>query len=252
MLDWRDESCYEFTGRLTSHMWAWEFLRRNPEYRAFCVEWEMNYRKNYGALVNAMDRLSPEATNEEFNALPEHGPIRALEQYCLEFGVKYAVDPAEPYRSAGGAFGIRLEVETILTLGGKATRNRIEGKEWPGYPRDLDLRFSLAFPIEGQLQDARRLLEKYRAKAVHDGLVKPIHSPKGLRFRTGEFKLYLRLLDAKLQSAPMAEIGRVLFLHAPTAASDPTKSAKKKLDTALRMARIGYRRLLLEPERLLQ
>ena len=31
--DWRNPKDYEFTQSLNPHQWAWEFLRRNPEYR---------------------------------------------------------------------------------------------------------------------------------------------------------------------------------------------------------------------------
>jgi hypothetical protein len=32
--NWRDASSYAYTQALSSEGWAWEFLRRNPEYRA--------------------------------------------------------------------------------------------------------------------------------------------------------------------------------------------------------------------------
>ena len=35
--DWRDAESYAYTRDLTPEGWAWEFLRRNPEYRAECA-----------------------------------------------------------------------------------------------------------------------------------------------------------------------------------------------------------------------
>ena len=32
--DWRDASSYDYTRDFTHDAWAWEFLRRNPTYRA--------------------------------------------------------------------------------------------------------------------------------------------------------------------------------------------------------------------------
>ncbi len=32
--DWRDASSYDYTQELSPEAWAWEFLRRNSEYRA--------------------------------------------------------------------------------------------------------------------------------------------------------------------------------------------------------------------------
>lgn len=34
--DWRDAESYAYTRHLTPEGWAWEFLRRNPKYRAEC------------------------------------------------------------------------------------------------------------------------------------------------------------------------------------------------------------------------
>ncbi|WP_265518234.1 transcriptional regulator domain-containing protein [Nitratireductor luteus] len=31
--DWRNEKAYAYTAQLTRRGWAWEFLRRNPEFR---------------------------------------------------------------------------------------------------------------------------------------------------------------------------------------------------------------------------
>jgi hypothetical protein len=43
MPNWRNPHDYDFTQTLTAAQWAWEFLRRNPEYqrewRAFIAAW---------------------------------------------------------------------------------------------------------------------------------------------------------------------------------------------------------------------
>ena len=44
--DWRDPASYDYTRDLTREGWAWEFLRRNP-----------NYRKSW------RDQVDPAATN---------------------------------------------------------------------------------------------------------------------------------------------------------------------------------------------
>jgi transcriptional regulator len=44
--DWRDPASYDYTRDLTREGWAWEFLRRNP-----------NYRKSW------RDQADPEATD---------------------------------------------------------------------------------------------------------------------------------------------------------------------------------------------
>ncbi|MGX9182135.1 transcriptional regulator domain-containing protein [Mesorhizobium sp. BHbdii] len=31
--DWQDDGAYEYTARLTRCGWAWEFLRRNPDFQ---------------------------------------------------------------------------------------------------------------------------------------------------------------------------------------------------------------------------
>ncbi len=34
MMEWRDRKAYDYASTLTRLAWAWEFLRRNPYYRA--------------------------------------------------------------------------------------------------------------------------------------------------------------------------------------------------------------------------
>ena len=35
--DWRDPDSYSYTASLTRTGWAWEFLRRNPDFQAACA-----------------------------------------------------------------------------------------------------------------------------------------------------------------------------------------------------------------------
>ncbi len=37
--DWRDESTYLATHKLTDRQWRWEFMRRRPLYREDWVRW---------------------------------------------------------------------------------------------------------------------------------------------------------------------------------------------------------------------
>ena len=52
MPDWRNEDDYERTKTLSAEGWAWEFLRRNPEYRKdyekLCVERKKRKREASG------------------------------------------------------------------------------------------------------------------------------------------------------------------------------------------------------------
>lgn len=42
--DWRNDADYDFTEELDLNGWAWEFLRRNPEYRN---DWEIELQNLY-------------------------------------------------------------------------------------------------------------------------------------------------------------------------------------------------------------
>jgi len=54
--DWRNPKDYEFTKLLTSEGWAWEFLRRNPEY---IKEWEKALEKQKIDNENHKNELLP-------------------------------------------------------------------------------------------------------------------------------------------------------------------------------------------------
>ena len=38
--DWRDESAYPAPNALSARHWAWQFLRRNPDYQADFARWQ--------------------------------------------------------------------------------------------------------------------------------------------------------------------------------------------------------------------
>lgn len=45
MPNWKDPTDYDFTRQLTREGWVWEFLRRNPQYRAAFAGVEKNHKK---------------------------------------------------------------------------------------------------------------------------------------------------------------------------------------------------------------
>ena len=53
--DWRHPNDYSYTAALSAERWAWEFLRRNPEYRhdwqAFITRW-CSLEADYGKAPN--------------------------------------------------------------------------------------------------------------------------------------------------------------------------------------------------------
>lgn len=241
MPDWRDPSAYEFTRSLTTHQWAWEFLRRNPEYKKFWAEYQANWKPALDALIAAIP--SSELKMREIQSLPEALPLRKLEERWTSFGLKFPVDPAEPASVALSAFFIRVEVHSIAVYDDHLTIEQLLN-EWPGYPFKLHLEFVLGLPLEAQLRIAAKVLERHREVAVRRELFTPVEIPKGLRFRRGEFSTYLRILDGREAKASLETMGKVIR---PDAA-DLKRTVKLQLQTALQVAREGYRNLLLETD----
>src|SRR5580658_4569286 len=78
--DWRDPNSYAYTQHLTGEGWAWEFLRRNPTYRA---AWHQ-HAKNDGAAgpadIKLISRRAPDPDAQLWGLLAFENPdLPALE-----------------------------------------------------------------------------------------------------------------------------------------------------------------------------
>jgi len=185
MPDWKDITTYDFTKDLDDKGWAWEFLRRNQEYRD---DWERYKRfKSEGRVYGGKDFI------EFYGYLWD------------KYGVSMLRDPA--FDKPGHVFGIytkNLEynsarMQVIVGLRGKnvytATPQLVTIPEG-----QVALTFDLTRPLGPQLELAKKIL---KAKTQEERKRPPLYRDK--------WALYLRVLDARLLNVSYAKIARVLY-----------------------------------------
>ncbi len=237
-MDWQDAGGYEFEPPLTRAEWAWQFLRRNPEYRAdyawFIATWRA-LEADYGAPPRRdffrwrQDERAWRAESEIAGCGAETCPGEN-EQVLIECWMgakwgfaKFPIDPEVVRPAPGLELDWRapsLEVTEVLP-----------GEESSCPPETMALVFDLALPLAPQLDLARiRLVARQRT------LEKTGRLPaRSLRAASASWTRWLRLLDGAAVGASVQELARVLQLGDPAA----------ELETARRMTTSGYRRILL-------
>ena len=177
-LDWRKPEDYEFTQDLELDEWAWEFLRRCPEYRQ---EWA-NLAKRY-------------PVGKRF------GGIDIIFNDCGAWGMRFYLDPEIKNSNSfgftppgGGMFNPysfdRKSKGLVLMTG--TTKVYCE--------------FDVRLPINPQIKNIRKILENCQKKC-------PTKTRKSFKpnYPHAEWPKYLRLLDALIEEALDPEIEAVLY-----------------------------------------
>jgi hypothetical protein len=213
--DWRNPADYAYTEDFALHDWAWEFLRRNPEYRA-----------DWAALA------------EKRPSLPEEDFYAESRRIGDKYGLAVAVDPNLN----------RHEAEDLLWMIGVGVRllygveKSQEGRPWPGFPNMAFLLFNLLEDIDSQVEDARRVLTIYQRALLSD-LNLPPPKVSSVKPQTDKFLFYLRLLDARLEGLSQRDIGLGLYPDS----FEPRDRVRHAIEAAEELACSGYRDLLYRP-----
>lgn len=185
--DWRSDADYEFTKELDRAGWAWEFLRRNNEYRS-----------DYEALIDGQSDMRRKTPHLRTSAdVVEHGPdvISAEEALGLKWRMERAVDP-------DGGRAPQFTSIYPKELGWDDVRGFF-GTEKDGAPvvtqsPFLVLAFDLSGDADTQVEKTRRILA---ARADNEKV-----ALRRLRF---QWTYYLRLLDADDDVSSKEIIGHV-------------------------------------------
>jgi hypothetical protein len=171
--DWRrGRWAYPRPEDLTPRRWAWEFLRRSPEYQ---VRWA----EDVGPRFAADGSLTPP-------------PAIDLTEWARAFGLSYPLDPAESVD----------DPPFIISTSPLTSRESI--RYGPAKLTLLDneaaIVVDLSRPIGEQIDGAVRELRTKKKK------------PKGYpRFRPEIYPTYLLVLDARAAGAGYTEIAKVLY-----------------------------------------
>jgi hypothetical protein len=204
MPDWRRPETYAFTAHLTREQWAWEFLRRNPDYRrawaAFAATWR-DLEAAYGSPPNRNFpawRQDPRAWVHAANC-PE-GECRVDQDKVLiecalgaRFGFhKFPPDPADDDPVGAGRLTWReLGPEPVRELGTQ------DLADLGADPALVALAFDLSRPLRDQIDQAKRQLQVLQRQRVRKGTL-TLATVAGRRVL---WTCVLRLLDAEAAGA---------------------------------------------------
>jgi hypothetical protein len=183
--DWRDPAQYSRDRSL--RQWAWEFLRRNPEYQALWREhiepfydpdvWH-NAGPFYALVSQNVGLVGPT------NCVPADKQAELVHRFGLE---TFPPSPDNDYPPLFTGTGLRwtAEREARLLL----------------HPGQIAIIFDLTRPIRRQLAAAKTVFDEEREQG---GI------PEPHRNRIELFASYLRVLDGVAAAATHTEIGEVL------------------------------------------
>jgi hypothetical protein len=212
--DWRDAAQYPRHSR--GDAWSWEFLRRNPKYRAFWIERVLPF-------VWADGSVGDDETG--CNA----GSAEAVKSFGLYGGARDPRRPATWMPMDGNVsheiFGSRFHLE-----------RRVEIDR-----HEVAYVFDLRRPLEPQFERALRCAKGRQAYCKRTGEVKV----EAARRRDDKYALYLRLIDAEDGGATSKQIEDELFGDVSDVCLSNRKSTtfKNSRRAAHGLRDIGYRAL---------
>ena len=186
-----DADPYAYCAGLTRDQWAWEFLRRNPEYQrdfqAFIAIWRA-LEANYGAPPNrdfSRWKQDPRA----------YGPLPGDAKLAAPTGELCTVDDDRVLLECwmGAKWGFhKFPLDPARTAPGP---DELSWRPPPAAPVDapyrLDLTFDLSLPLPPQLEAAKFRLVSRAAELRRQGLA----APKTVANQRERWATMLRLLD---------------------------------------------------------
>ncbi len=242
--DWRNADDYRFSGQLNAGQWAWEFLRRNPEYQSdwdwFSAAWkrlESRYGKPPHRDFQAWQR-DPDAYRVVDD---DAGDCRVDEDKVLiecwmgsKWGFyKFPLDPATDRPTIGEQLSWRPLPEPVSVV---EASSGVDSHETDKF--SLALAFELDLPLRPQLEAAQGFLQRRQAYLRKRGGMQM----KTVATLTPVWMLMLRLLDGHRAGESPASMQSILGRYAEE------KNLTDLLDRAVELVNGGYRSLVAIPE----
>ena len=236
MNNWLAAETYAYTGTLSASQWAWEFLRRNPEY-GDDYAW---FIRNWNILEQAYGK-PPHRDFPAWKADPRASRINALGESLLiecwmgeKWGFyKFPLDPARPAPIPATELLWREPSQEAVLLSDDNIGTYLDSE-----PR-VAFGFDLSLPMKAQVETTQRMLlvlQRQRAKSNPAFLrtVRTLHP---------HWTLCLRALDAASQDASCEEVGRVLTAEGNDVSPDSLLAEARSLMES------GYRSILRIPDK---
>ena len=175
--DWHDASAYPDPEDTSAMQWAWEFLRRNPDY-------QKDYQTHGGPYVPS-ENLWKKYNLDTHSSFPDPALPHPFVRTDLGRGV-YAMEP--------------------LRFRGNVLRTHQPGQVGrSNYDTEAFIRFDVSLPLAAQITAAEKHLGRLQKKM----------GAKNKRKRITKYQSYLRILDAEASGAVRSEIAAELYPQMP-------------------------------------
>jgi hypothetical protein len=249
-LDWRDPNAYRFADTLSPAQWAWEFLRRNPDYRRewlrFWATWQA-LEAEYGCPPHrdfTRWQQDPRAYVLAGESDPADSCRVAPDKVLIECWMgarwgfyKFPLDPATDAPVIGQQLVWRPLDSEVLQV------DENDADYLGGQDGKLALGFDLRLPLREQIESAKRFLLAEQRRLRHEQDLQP----RSVANLSKRWIHYLRALDGEAAGAGTEELAEVLFADV----SDPRRrleAAGTCLTEAHALRDGGYRRIAFLPE----
>lgn len=241
--DWRNVKHYDYTKKLSSKGWAWEFLRRNKEY---IEEWE-------AALADYLNKLSDEnfiktPRGKRFLFNHENGMVISsiASEHAKKWGLPVYLNPQfssidfgkikNPEKTLAYFFLQEAGYYPDVTLEYLLTENDLTDLKLNSDERAVV--FNLSFPLKPQFARMFKKLLDMQNDLKKQGNLKTTY-PKNYR---DFFLNYIRVFDAKQDKRkPLEkEIAKIIFPKH----GNGIKQVQNNFKTVKRYINSDYRKLL--------
>jgi hypothetical protein len=249
--NWRDESLYPQQENTTITQWAWEFLRRNPNYQddynkykelgENCLRGEIPYLDEAPDYYLGFD-LRRSKKDEEYKqiitgpTISEHREYLVIKTpynyFCSKYGLRnFFPDPA--------CNNPTIQFQYLGVSYFSFTDIPIPGGLKPKRPAEIAVIFHLDLSLERQLKEMKKFLIKEKERLIDKEAINCVEK----RNRAEQYKEYLRILDADISEASTKEIAEAIYpdqsneypdYTADKAVNHDLKAAKKLRDNDYR------------------
>lgn len=219
MPDWRVAEDYAFTASLSLEQWAWEFLRRNPQYQRdyqLSVEPEQAWQDSGGGRLNENAIYTPPREPDETPRAwrlrvaldDEHAlapPLRPAIYYAQPWPIRGPIQ--DPANDEPPKFRRAREYPRLMEYRDTATIFTVPEEEPDAIHQDgaiAAISLNLGMPIEAQLE---RIRDIYTSEKDN----REIELKQGMRPTAERWTDFLRILDAKIANIVAVDICQVLY-----------------------------------------
>jgi len=197
--EWSNKADYANTEDFTASQWAWEFLRRNPEYATdwdwFNTTWlalEFEYGKPPNRDFNRWQQDPRAHRVNDFQ--PSEEPENLLIECWMGSRWGFYVFPQSPSEEEPPPWREPEEVVTLL--------DGSEAEYFTANSGHIALGFDIHQPIEKQVEYCQRMLRILQRQAEQSGQM----VVRNIASQSQQWRVYLRLLDAQISGASEKEI----------------------------------------------